>query len=868
MSLNIASPREFFGFQMGSDRQIARWDRIVAYFQQLERQSDAIKVVDMGPSTEGNPFLLVVISAPENINRLETLREINLRLSDPRDLSVGQMEHLIRAGKAAICQSMSIHATEIGGTQMAPELAHDLLSREDQETQRILDNVIFLMVPCVNPDGQIMVTDWYNRWLDTEYEGCHPPWLKHKYAGHDNNRDAFQTNLVESRYLAAILFREWQPQAFVDHHGMGSYGPRFYVPPYCDPIHPHADPLIWREHSWYGAHIAYKLEEAGKTGVVNAAIWPAWEHLGPRGIVNYHNIAGMLTESASAKLASPLYIHHNQLKGVGDRFDHWGETLPSYDAQTNFPHPWPGGWWRLRDIVEQIKICAWATLDLAARHKETVLHNACLKAMRQTEAGANGKPVAYVIPPDQHDRLTAAKLIEKLLGQGIEIHLAREALTSAATRYPAGSYVIWLAQPKSGLIKTLLGTTVYPDNPWTRTRDDVPVIPLDTTTDTMAEFMGVRVVAVDGRVQGRVDRVAAPLLQPVRVAGESEYGYALDCRLNDSYAAVNRFLDEGGEVFRSAVIIETATSSLPPGSFLVKDTGIDLLRKIANKVHLEFFLLSREVADQWQLVRQRVAIYQGHLGGNVDEGWTRLLLEQFGFPYATFKDADIRQGDLKQRTDVLIVPRSPTAVLTGEDLEEWWKEHRPHWEFPVFPPEYRTGFGKEGTQAISEFVNQGGTLVALDQSCEFAIEKLDLKVRNVVKDLDKRDFLCPGSTLRVRFDNRHPLAYGMPDEGLVLNWDSPAFEIQPSPLNDRYTVAASYPDRDLLQSGWLIGEEKLTRKAALVMAEHGEGRIILIGFRAQHRAQTHGTFKVLFNSLLGWPKTRVWLADRLNACDQ
>jgi hypothetical protein len=840
----VTSPEEFFGFQMGSDRHIARWDRIVAYFSELEAQSDRILVTDMGPSTEGHPFLLAIISSPDNLAHLEPLRDMNLQLSDPRGLLPEQVEPLIRQGKAVVCQSMSLHATEIGGTQMAPELAHDLLSREDEETLRILDQVIFLMVPCFNPDGQIMVTDWYDRWLDTEYEGCGLPWLYHRYAGHDNNRDAFQMSLVESQYMAAILFREWKPQVYLDHHHMGSYGPRLYVPPYCDPIHPHADPLVWREHSWYGAHIAYKLEEEGKTGIVNAATFSGWGHLGFHWITAYHNISGMLTESASAKLASPLYIHRSQLGG-----DSRG-TLPSYDPQTNFPHPWTGGWWRLRDIVEQQKISAWATLDLAARHRETVLRNAYLKAKRQTAAGAEGTPRAFVIPRDQHDPLTAAKLVERLLAQGIEVHAAREALTCGDTHYSPGSYAISLAQPKRGLIRTLLGRTAYPDTPWTRTRGDEPLRPYDTATDTMAEFMGVRVDTVDEPVDGALDVVTAPLYPAARVSPEVRHGYALDCRMNDSYIAANRILARGGEVARTVTAVDTAGGQLPPGAFVVPAAQADLLRAIAEDLHLEAVPLSREEADLQSVVSLRAGLYQGYFGGNTDEGWTRLVLEQFEFPYETVMDSGIRRGDLRERLDVLILPSAPTALFTG-DLAEWWKTHRPHQSLPVFPPEYQTGFGGEGTEAIREFVRQGGTLVTLNEACGFAIEKLELDVRDAVKEADRRRFFCPGSTLRVRFDRGHPVAYGMPEEGLVLFWNSPAFAIVPSPHNDRFASVGTYPDRDLLQSGWLIGEELLRRNAALVVAQYGEGRVVLVGFRAQHRAQTHGTYKVLFNCLLG-----------------
>ncbi len=845
MSGAVTTPEEFFGFQMGSDMKIARWDRIVEYFRLLEKQSNKIKVVDMGPSTEGNPFLLVIISSEENLRNLERLREVNLRLSDPRGLWEEEVEALIGEGKAVICQSMSLHATEIGGSQMAPELAFDLLTRNSEETRRILEDVVFLVVPCFNPDGQIMVTDWYERWLGTEHEGCGLPWLYHKYVGHDNNRDAFQTNMVESRYMASILFRDWVPQAYIDHHHMGSYGARLYVPPYCEPIHPHADPLIWREHSWYGAHMAYRLEEAGKTGILNAAQYLAWGHLGFHWITEYHNIAGMLTESASAKLATPLYIHRSQLRG-----DRRG-TLASYDPQTNFPHPWPGGWWRLRDIVEQQKISAWAALDLAARHKETVLRNAYMKAKRQTERGDRGKPKAYVIPLNQHDPLTAVKLIGKLLVQGIEVHRAKEEFAADGISYPAGSHIVFLAQPKCGLVRTLLGRTIYPDNAWTRGRDDSPLRPQDTATDTMAEFMGVRVDPVDGIVEGDFEKIVGVEASEGRAPEESTHGYVLDCRLNDSYTAVNRLLTKGVSVWRASGSVEVGVSILPPGSFVIQKVEPELLQRIAGDLGLTFHPLSEKVAEKRAVQRLRVGMYQRYWGGNIDEGWTRWLLEQFEFPYTTLTDADIKEGSLMERLDVIILPDDPTSLITGEGVEEWWKEHRPDWPLPVYPPEYRSGIGSGGVEALKGFVEKGGTLIAFNRSCEFAIDKLGLDLRNVLANVPSSEFFCPGSTLRTLVDVSHPLAYGMPEEGFIFFWDSPAFEILPSGYNDRYKVVVDYPDRDILQSGWLIGEERLGRRAAMVAAHHGEGKVILFGFRVQHRAQTHGTFKLLFNSLLG-----------------
>jgi hypothetical protein len=824
---SITAPETFFGFRLGSDRNIAPWDKIVSYYKRLGRESDKIKVVDMGPSTMGNPFLLVIISSASNLARLEELRRINLRLSDPRGLEESEIQRLVAEGKAVVCQSMSLHATEIGGLQMAPELAYDLVSRGDEDTRRILDNVVFLLVPSLNPDGAVMVHDWYQKTLGTEFEGSDLPWLYHKYAGHDNNRDAFQTNLVESRYMAKILFRDWIPQAYVDHHHMGSYGPRIYVPPYAEPIRPLADPLIWREHSWYGAHIAYKEEEAGMSGVINMAQFSGWGHFGFHWITPFHNIAGMLTESASAKLASPLYIHPQQLRG-GDR------GFPVYEAQTTFPDPWPGGWWKLRDIVDRQKISAWAVLDLAARNKESVLWNAYLKAKRQTERGAQGKPAAFVIPTGQHDPLTAVKLVNKLLDQGIEIQRAvGEFQARDGTSFAAGSYVVSLAQPKMGLIRYLLGRTLYPDNSFTRKPDGTPDYPYDMATDTMAEFMGVRVDPLDEAVSGDFGKLTGPVPAAGRVA-DGANGHAIDGRLNDAFKAASLLLDKGVSLRR----IDQAAGDLRPGDFIVpSSTPNALLAETAEATGVEFRALAPGLQKAGHAVkRMRLGIYQRYWGGNMDEGWTRFVLEQFAIPYTTLMDAEIKKGGLNTKFDVILLPDDPPALITGEGLDERFGPT------DSTPPEYRSGIGTDGVEALKSFVEKG-TLITFGEACGFAIEKFRLPVRNSLAETSRKDFWCPGSTVRVSYDPKNPLAYGLPAEGLVIyQMGNPALEIIPTDFNERSEIVATFASRDLLRSGWLVGESYLADKAAVVSVKNGDGRVILFGIRPQLRAQTHGTF--------------------------
>ena len=847
MAAAISDPSSFFGFQPGSERNIARWDKIVDYFYLLDQKSDRIRVVNLGPSTEENPFLLAIITSAENQANLDEIREINAQIADPRGLSDAELGQLIKKGKVVVCQSMSLHASEISATQMAPELAYDLVTGEDETTERILDNTIFLMVPCFNPDGQMMVTDWYNEYVGTEYEGAAMPWLYHKYCGHDNNRDAFMLNLVESQYMAKIMFQDWHPQIFQDHHEMWVYGPRLSISPYCEPLHPHGDPLIWRELNWYGAHMAYKLEAAGHQGVITGAIFPAWSHMGFHWLGNYHNIASMLTESATARLATPVYVHPHQLGGEDGSTLH---AIPHYKAQTNFPNPWPGGWWSVRDMIEQQLVAAKSVMDIASQYRETVLCNAVQKALRQTKRGKEDPSAGFFIRPDQHDPLTVTTLINTLLRQGIDIQRTRTRLTLNDIVYPAGTYFIPVAQPKRGVVKTLLERTFWPDDSWTRQKDGSPSRPYDTVTDTMAEMMGVRVEPVPVSHQNLTDGkhnfacITESIPMPGGIIGDGERGYAIDPRYNAGYRAVNALLESDVRVSRIPHAISTSDRSIPPGAFVVKFSEKTRVEALTRETGVPFYSLKESVTDT-SMVKPRIAMYQRYWGGNMDEGWTRLTLEQFGFSYQTVRDDDLK-GDLNSAYDTLILPDDTTDMMVGD--EDAIKKRLQN--MPV-PEKYRSGLGESGVEAISTFVENGGTLIAINNACRFAIDKLGLQVTNAVSGIPSKAFYCPGSMLRVRINTSHPLGYGMPEQALVMHWHSPVFSVNPSYYNDQYEVIASYPEKDVLESGWLIGEEHLAGRAAMLSVNHGKGRVVLYGFHVQFRTQTHGTFKLLFNALYG-----------------
>jgi hypothetical protein len=510
----------------------------------------------------------------------------------------------------------------------------------------------------------------------------------------------------------------------------------------------------------------------------------------------------------------------------------------------------------VRDIVDRQKISAIAALDIAARNRETVLRNAYLKAKRQTERGAEMTPTAFIIPADQHDPLTVRKMIDKLLGQGIEVQVAADEFTHDGRLYGAGTYVVSLAQPKMGVTRWLLGRTFYPDNTYTRDDDGNPIRPYDMSTDNMAEFMGVRVDEVDEMVATDLSVVTSLGAYPSAMAqtAAGQHGFAFGGNLNDSFHAMNLLFDARVDVRRVVEAVDVPGGDGPtPGDFLVPaDAPAELLAQITGETGVPFRPLAMDAAAASRpMSRQRIGMYQRFYGGNMDEGWTRLLLEMFGFPYDSLFDADLTAGNLNARYDVIILPADGVSRMTGERGEGGGGGGFYGSGPEAYPPEYRSGFGQEGVDALEAFVENGGTLVTFAQAGDLPIEKFGLPVRNVLAGLSSTEFWSPGSTLKVEFDNENPLAYGMPSDGLATFLaGSQVYQVTPSARNERVERIVTYVDRDLLQSGWLIGEDEIAEKAAVVSVEHGQGRVVLIGFRAQHRVQTHGTFKLVFNALV------------------
>lgn len=830
---SILTPAEHLGFEVGADRKLAGWSEIVDYFEMLGELSDRVRTVEIGRSTKGNPSLMTVISSPENLRRLEEFKEIQQWLADARIIEdESAAEGLIARGRAVVAITCSIHATEVGATQMSMLLAHELATGQSAVTQEILDNVILLLLPCVNPDGLVDVKEWYESTLGESYEGVMPPFLYQHYTGHDNNRDWFMFTQQETRLVVEHCFNAWKPHVVLDMHQTRSNGVRMMVPPFVDPMGPNVDAILNAESAMLGAAMAADLTAQGRAGVSMNVVYDAYSP--NRSYQQYHGGVRMLTEAAGVRIATPVNVPEWDLQS--DR----GETPKK--VTWNHPLPWKGGTWRLRDIVEYDLAAAMSYLSHSARLRETLVRNFYKVGRNAIEQ--DGAPYAFVISTQQHDHSAAGEMLDALRLGLVEVHEATEAFRADGQPFEAGSRVILSGQPYWGYAKTLLEQQKYPEvltHP-----GGPPKAPYDVTTHCLPIQMGVNVYVIRGRFGARLRLLddddpsmpaqASGVRRQVpgtrdRTAGP-DGAWVIPAESNASARLMNRLLAAGARVSRAREPISIGGKSYGRGAFVVE--GANELRAAVSESDM---WLARAVAGAPDVGRHemrtpRVGLYKSYIA-STEEGWTRYVLDEYGFEYESLVDGEAREGGLAERFDAIVLPH-----------QQVWHIHRGHRE-SYYDPQYSGGLGEKGAEKLREFVEQGGTLVTWDGSARYAIRHLGLPVRNVLADMKRADFYCPGSLLAVLVDTGHPLSYGMPSLAAVMFYDSPAFDIRSG------RVVAKYPLRNPLFSGMLVGPEKLYNRTALATVPLGKGEVVLFGFRPNFRAQARGTYKLLFNALYG-----------------
>jgi hypothetical protein len=780
-SLSLAAappptPQSWFGHPIGADKTVLDWEKVVGYFNALAKSSDRIKVEELGKTADGRPFIAATIADPETLKHLDRYIEIQRRLADPRKTSPAEAEQFIAQGKTVVLLTCSIHATEIASTHTAVEYAYKMLTEDTPHNRAIFKDVILILVPSLNPDGVDIVTKWYRRTLGTPYEGSNPPELYHKYVGHDNNRDWYIFSQPETRLTISKLHNVWHPELVYDVHQMGANGARLFVPPWLDPTEPNIDPILMQEMNMIGTAMAADLTAAGKTGIAIHGVYDFWTP--SRHYQAFHGGLRILTESASARIASPITLTADQIAQTGLGYN-------PRERSWNYLEPWMGGTWRLRDIIDYQEIAWDSCLYNAALHRTELLRNFYRVGERQV---ARTEPWGFVIPADQRDPGARDKLIETLQFGQVEVGQAAN-----------GDAVISMHQPYSGWAKALLERQNYPND--LLYPGGPPKRPYDTTAETLPLLMGVEVKAVN----------QAPVMGQPGTKRVARGGFLFPAADTNTWMEVNGVWKAGRSVWRNPVT----------GDFSLNRGG-----------------------DDWREVKKpRIALYQPYTA-NMDEGWTRWLLENFGFEYTTVHNKDIQAGGLRAKFDVILFTDQPAASIENGQRN--------------LPEEYRGGIGAQSAALLKEFANAGGTLVFLNNASEYAISRLGVAAKTVTPARGGRgggeeapdrptsgstEFSVPGSLLNARIDTKSPLAYGVPAEIAIWNEQSPAWDTE-------LPVVARYPADHLLASGWLVGEKVIAGKAAVIDAPVGSGHVVLFGMRPQYRAQSYLTFKMLFNALV------------------
>ncbi len=481
----VPTPESFFGFEIGADRKLANWDQLTAYYERVAATSGRVQVDTLGPSTRGLPFVMLTITSPENHARLEELRGIQSKLADPRRISgEAELNRLLSDGKVVVLITHGIHATEVGGPQMAARLAYRMATSNDPEVLKILDEVIFLDIPCLNPDGTQWVADWYNRWVGTGYEAAPLPWLYHFYTGHDNNRDWYAFTQVETQLTVTKAHNVWHPQIVHDIHQTGSNGARIFFPPFIDPYEQNIDPALIAGVNQLGSYMAAELTAKGMPGAV---IHQRYDGFTPaRAYQHYHGGVRILSETASVRIASPITLSPEDLRS--------GRTGDMMTSSWNFPWPWEGGEWGLPDIVDYMEAGALALLNNAARNRTYWLEN-FYHINRRAVEGWERWPEAWVIPPDQQNPAGLAYVLRILTTGAVEVYQSYGSFQVGGRTFPAGSYVVPMAQPYGSFAQTMLETQQYPD--LREYPGGPPRRPYDVTAHTLGLLMDVEYYPIE-----------------------------------------------------------------------------------------------------------------------------------------------------------------------------------------------------------------------------------------------------------------------------------------------------------------------------------------------------------------------------------
>ncbi len=708
----VPTPESVLGYKPGADFHLTNYEESLAYFRKVAAASNRIKLVNVGKTTQGRDWWIAFISDPENLKQIDHYKEISHRLAYSRGVSEEQAHTLAHELKPFIHIDGGLHASEVANFQHTIQLGYDLVASEEPEYKTIRQNLIVELWFSINPDGQSAIANWYRENVGTPYEVSPLPFLYQEYVDHDNNRDGYMLNMIESRAITKATL-ETQPLVFYTQHQSAPFPGRIYLPPFADPISSNMHPLMLRWLSLIGMSIAEYLDDHNLPGSMHQETFDVWYPGYIDNVGNFRHTISFFTETALYRYATPHFY----------TVDEFPAARQGLGTEMLYSSPWKGGWWRLADACNYMYAADMSVLDLSVKYREQMAYNKYRAARDTIEKFTKEPPFAYEIPREQRDAPTAALLLEKLMLNGIEVHQSVK----------PDEWVVLMDQPFSGLVKELFEPQVYPT---------LSQRPYDVTGWTLPMQMGVEVHSVTTPLSKQFRDSLRPIKEITGLAAPFQLS------ANASYRAVNEILAAKGSVSLTGDQIAATT---PDASRLNSILTENRLRAAAPK-------------DAGKAIRAaRVGLYRPW-SASIDEGWTRWILEQYKFPFTSLYNADIRGGHLHERFDTIIIPdMNERTILEG---------HRPG----TIPERYAGGIGEDGVQELRDFVEAGGTLVTFNAASMFAINQFKLPVENAIAGAAAGPFFCSGCLLELHIeDAKSPLTAGMAPDTIVMFERGPVF---------------------------------------------------------------------------------------------
>ncbi|MEM7415435.1 MAG: M14 family metallopeptidase [Gemmatimonadota bacterium] len=870
----VTPPTEHFGHEIGADYMLFNYEALHAYWVTVANQSDRMVLDTIGLTEEGRPQIQAIITSPENHRNIDRYREISAQLAKAAGVSREEARAMADEGKAIIWIDGGLHANEVLGAAQLTEMVYRLNEFTDAETLRILDDVVILATHA-NPDGMTLLSDWYMRIDDPEERSsAGPPVLYQKYAGHDNNRDFYMAALAETQNMNRSMYREWFPQIVYNHHQTGPAGTVMFAPPFRDPPNHYLDPLIITSLDRVGSamHQRFVLEGKGGTTMRSGAGYSTWWNGGLRTTPYFKNMIGLLTETIGHPTPMEIpFIPQRQM------------------PRGDIPLPVEPGPWHFRQSVEYSQTANWAVLDYASRNRDHLLFNIWQMGQNSIVRGntdswttlpfeideaaetifrgsrddfervlrdpADRDPRGFVIPRDQKNFLTAIKFVNALLYGGVDVHRTTSDFSLAGRDYPAGSFVVKANQAFRPHVLDMFekqqhpNDFAYPGAP--------PTAPYDNTGWTLAWQMGIEVDRVtegfDGPFELIEDIIDAPPAGMVANAVSNPSGWVVD-HINDAFAAVNRVLAAGGEVWWFTDPIEAGGTQFAEGAFYLEAEAA-MIADLAEKKGLDFIGVGSPPAGaSMELQPVKVGLWDRY-GGSMPSGWTRMILEDFEFDFDVLYPPDFDEGDLDDY-DVLVFEDGaiPSAPQMGPGGRGFGGGGGP--DPATVPEEYRQRMGNVTVETtipeVLDFTREGGAVIAIGSSASLAYHA-GLPVNNHLVEggevLTREDYFTPGSVLDMKVDHVSPLTHGFGDRANVLFSHSPTFSLQPGAESQGVRRIGWFDTANPLRSGWAWGEHYLEGGVGAIEADYGSGKIFLFGPKVTFRAQPHGTFGFLFNGI-------------------